>query len=250
VPNQEEVIAELARVLKTGGIAGFSEPGRLHSQSPQSQYEMKNYKVLENDIVLTEIFDIAKNYGFDDLKCKLISDKELSLSEYQSLTGSIEAKKMFELVGDNIHNLMNNKTVFFLFKGEFVLDSRSHMGMAHSISIDKKEFNVKAGNDLDLPLRVSNSGVARWLNENINDIGAVKIGTHLYDENEELLDSNFSRHLFTNPIEAGETVEKTITVNFNNTGVYNLSIDLVSEQICWFENTGSKPQIVKINVQE
>jgi ubiquinone/menaquinone biosynthesis C-methylase UbiE len=52
IPNQREVILELARVLKRGGIAGFSEPGRFHSQSPQSQYVMKNYTALENDIIL------------------------------------------------------------------------------------------------------------------------------------------------------------------------------------------------------
>jgi ubiquinone/menaquinone biosynthesis C-methylase UbiE len=47
VPNQTQVLREFFRVLKWGGVAGFSEPGRGHSQSPQSQYEMRNYRVLE-----------------------------------------------------------------------------------------------------------------------------------------------------------------------------------------------------------
>jgi ubiquinone/menaquinone biosynthesis C-methylase UbiE len=67
VPNQKEVISELGRVLKRGGIAGFSEPGRFHSQSPQSQSEMRNFNVLENDIIPTEIFSLAREYGFDDM---------------------------------------------------------------------------------------------------------------------------------------------------------------------------------------
>ena len=41
VPNPDEVIAEFGRVLRPGGLVGFSEPGRRHSQTAQSQYEMR-----------------------------------------------------------------------------------------------------------------------------------------------------------------------------------------------------------------
>src|SRR5262245_61777165 len=46
VPNPREVLAEFGRVLRPGGIAGFSEPGRKHSETPQSQQEMRDHKVL------------------------------------------------------------------------------------------------------------------------------------------------------------------------------------------------------------
>ena len=52
IPNVEQTIEEIYRVLKPGGIAGFSKPGRFHSQTPQSQEEMLQFSVLENDINL------------------------------------------------------------------------------------------------------------------------------------------------------------------------------------------------------
>ena len=251
VPNQDEVISELARVLKPGGIAGFSEPGRFHSQFSQSQYEMKNNKVLENDIVLPEIFTIALKHGFTDCKAKLINDLEVSFDDYQSLD-RYNSRSNPELEGTllaDVRNLMIAKTIFFLYKGPFVPDSRSHIGLSHSISIEKSQFDIKVGEDLNLSIKISNTGEAIWLNDNINDMGVVKVGTHLYDEQGNLLNLNFSRHYFESSVKPGEILYKTITIKFTDAGVFKLCIDLVSEEICWFENIGSKPQFVTITVK-
>lgn len=250
VPNQHEVISELARVLKPGGIAAFSEPGMFHSQSPQSQYEMKNYNVLENDIIITEIFAIASKYGFTDIKLKLVSDMTVSLYDYQLLTTGKVNRVLASTILENIRNVMIGKTIFFLHKGAVVLDSRSHIGLSHSISIigENNEFSVRAGEDLHIPIKVSNTGVARWLNENIHYIGVVFIGVHLYNQENTLLNLDFSRHVIKKIIEPSQIFEETIKLKFSEAGKFIISIDLVSENICWFENMGSKPLFVKINV--
>jgi ubiquinone/menaquinone biosynthesis C-methylase UbiE len=248
VPNQEEVISELARVLKRGGIAGFSEPGIYHSQSPQSQYEMKNYKVLENDILIPEIFALARKHGFTDIRVKLFGDTEVSFNQYKLLTSQI-VLKLLKIFSPKIWYRMTGKSIFFLFKGEYILDSRGPVGLSHSISLDKNVFSVKAGKDLDILIKVSNTGSARWLNENMNDIGVVRIGTHLYDEEKNLINLDFSRHDITSLTEPGATFEQTIKVKFNDVGAYKLAIDLVSENICWFEIVGSIPNLATINVE-
>lgn len=255
IPNQEEVIAELARVLKTGGIAGFCEPGQNHSQSAAAQYEMKNYNVLENDIFIAEIFAIAQKYGFTDIKLKLLSDMDVSLPQHQLLISKnqnpeleIHKVEMANGIINHIADVMTDKTIFSLYKGEFVSDSRSHSGLAHSISIDETLFFTKVGEDLTLSLRISNTGVGKWLNENIHDIGVVKIGTHLYDESGNLLNFEFSRHRIASVTAPGEAFEQIIKVRFSDAGVFKLSVDLVSERVSWFEPVGSKPQLLTVNV--
>jgi len=65
VPNPDEVVAEMGRVLRPGGIAGFSEPGPYHSSDAQSQHEMRRYGVPEFDLVLEDVWRRASAAGFD-----------------------------------------------------------------------------------------------------------------------------------------------------------------------------------------
>ncbi|MDQ5908549.1 MAG: hypothetical protein QG599_640, partial [Pseudomonadota bacterium] len=144
-----------------------------------------------------------------------------------------------------------NQTIFFLYKGALIHDSRSHFGLSHSMALattNHDRFSVRTGEELRIRLRISNTGFAHWLNENIHQIGVVLIGTHLYNEAHQLLNLDFSRHVIKNPIAPSETFEQDIYLRFDDVGQFHVSVDLVSEMICWFENTGSKPLHLQIDV--
>jgi SAM-dependent methyltransferase len=67
VANMRDVLFEMARVLRPGGLAGFSEPGPNHSKDAQSQHEMRRYGVPERDLVLEDVWAWARDAGFEDL---------------------------------------------------------------------------------------------------------------------------------------------------------------------------------------
>jgi SAM-dependent methyltransferase len=67
VANMRDVLSEMGRVLRPGGIAGFSEPGPNHSRDPQSQHEMRRYGVPERDLVIEDVWGWAAEAGFSDL---------------------------------------------------------------------------------------------------------------------------------------------------------------------------------------
>ena len=73
VPNPAEVMQELGRVLRPGGVAGFSEPGRHHSKGSRSQYKMKNYTALERDVVMDDIWRWARAAGFQNLELAIFN---------------------------------------------------------------------------------------------------------------------------------------------------------------------------------
>jgi SAM-dependent methyltransferase len=68
VANIPTVVAEMARVLRPGGLAGFSEPGPNHSTDPQSQHEMRRYGVPERDLVIEDVWASASGSGFGEIE--------------------------------------------------------------------------------------------------------------------------------------------------------------------------------------
>ncbi len=246
VPNPDEVIREFGRVLKTGGVAGFSEPGRHHSRSPQSQYEMQNHRVLENDIDLDQIFASAREAGFTSLTIRALNDMELSLDQYRAILGGSDQRALEHEVWRRTRDALLSRTIFFLHKGPLRRDSRSHIGLAHSIRVDHSETHVGPGSDAHVSLTISNVGDAHWLNTNSEIFGIVRLGAHLYDDTGRLLNVDHFRADLPRPVAPGEQVQMSVTVPLPSAGSCRLGFDLVAEGVTWFENQGSAPVSVAV----
>lgn len=248
IPNQQEILAEMARILKPGGIAGFSEPGRLHSQTPMSQKEMAEYDVLENDLVLEDVVALAYGAGFTGFTCKLGCGDELTLEEYVALVTRTPALALELRIASNIATTMTNKSIFFLQKGIRETDSRGVDGLNCEIKVEFNQVNVKAGEKFSLRCLLRNTGESRWLQRSPHDVGNVSVGAHLYDENNKLLNLDFGRSPLEKDVEPNEEVVCYLNLCIDAPGYYRIVIDMVAEQVCWFENLGVKPVTIDIMV--
>ena len=240
VPNADEVIGEFGRVLRDGGIAGFSEPGRDHSRSPQAQYEMRDHRVLENDIDLRAIFAAARDAGFTQLTARVSNDLEVSLDHYEAITER-RGDDVRGMIWSNTSDTMRSRTVFFLHKGEVRRDSRSHVGLAHAMRAARADDAVASGRPLTVDLHIQNTGKATWLRTNVREYGIVRVGTHLYDRHAQLIAIDHSRHDLPRAVDPGESIDMTIEVPLPPDGDFMVGIDLVAEGVMWFEHVGSIP---------
>lgn len=248
IPNQREILAEMARILKPGGIAGFSEPGRVHSQTAMSQKEMAEYDVLENDLVLEDVVALAYEVGFTEFSCKLGCGGNLSLEDYLALIDRKPSEILNRRIREDISSTMINKSVFFLQKGSLQNDSRGITGLDCHIEVGASLMQVRAGDEFSIHCLVRNSGRAKWLHKSLQTVGTVRIGTHLYDTAGKLLNLDFGRSSLERDIEPNEETVCVLHLRLPDPGQYRIMIDMVSEHVCWFENLGFKPVEVSVVV--
>lgn len=245
MPNQQDVLHELFRVLKPGGVVGMSEPGSTHSQTSQSQYEMREFDVLENDIDVAKIFNIAQSVGFTDIKLAARCRSFISLSEHQSLLGDKHDVKFGEKLLQNMRTTGKNKVVFFLHKGRPQYDSR----FAKYISGNVELLYARLNNDdpdrkcLGAKVRISNVGDSVWLKSGVSHIGVVLIGLHLYDETGQCKKYDWVRFDIDRQMFPGDYIEQllSIVIPCDLKGLHRIAIDLVSESVAWFEQLGHSP---------
>lgn len=174
--NQAEVMAEFARVLKPGGLAGFDEPGRHHSRAPQAQYEMREFGVVEGDIDLDSMAAMADSVGLEFLAADVLTVSPIwaGLAEFNDLVDTrVPTSRMHQELAHQIEN----KQLFLLRKpGIEVRDSRDRNGLSGRLIL--QNVMVSRGPSaviVEVIANVVNTGDNVWL-PSTDLIGGVSIG--------------------------------------------------------------------------
>ena len=251
VPNPGEVLAELSRILKEGGIAGFSEPGPNHSKTNQSQYEMRQFKVLENDIDVREIWFSAKRAGFARMELDVFYTEpfHLSLTEFEDFLNRGSSGELFLRL---TRIFMLDRRVFYLYKqGKSAApDSRVRTGLRADLKVTLASNKVRQGTPLVAQVTVTNTSREVWQPKSVG-LGGVLLGCHLLDPNGKVLAYEYFTHPLTpgegRPILPGETLQFRVRMPSPARGHYIMEFDLVSWLVTWFAMNGSPT--VKIPVE-
>ncbi|MGA7615909.1 MAG: class I SAM-dependent methyltransferase [Thermoanaerobaculia bacterium] len=253
VPNPQEVLWEMSRVLVDGGIAAFAEPGPRHSRAPQSQFEMKTFKVLENDVVVEDIWRMAQAAGFSDLRLAGFNAApfHVPLDGYRDLVDGGETSIHYI---DLTRQFLSNVRDFFLRKGERGPgDSRRPEGLRATIEISVDSTTVRVGETIRGRATVTNAGAPAWLPSEVPR-GGVSLAAHLFRGNGELVNFDYAwmklrAGVEGAPIREGESVSVDLAIPAPaEPGIYTLEFDAVSNQVCWFGQMGSKTVRVEITV--
>jgi SAM-dependent methyltransferase len=248
VPNQEEVLAEMARVLRPGGIAAFHEPGPIHSLSPQSQHEMRHFTVIENDIVLDEIEARARRAGFTDIDVAYFTGEFTPLTPEEFLAHRDGAAPPPAMATLFTRTKLREQTVFFLYRyGKDERTSRQATGLRAELQLDPASATIPADTPFEVTLYARNAGEATWLPTSAGR-GAVNVGVRL-ETGAGLVE--FSRLALPEPAGygffPGDEVRVVGTLPGLPRGRHRLVFDLVSEVVCWFEAVGSSPAKVTVD---
>ena len=247
VPNPDQVLAEMARILAPGGLIGMSEPLGAHSSTAESQREMRVYGVLENDIDFEGLCRQLRDRGLEGprFRAHTLPELELDLTERAAAIGGGPLPKRLE---DSCRDALRSSGVFFFSRPGEVLDSRSPKGLRHVIRPHRDRIVMQAGGVSIARVTVSNTGEARWLKGGIAEIGTVNVGSQLFDAQGNLLRMDLTRGALPRALEPGESIDVDVPLLIDQPGHYRIGFDMVSELVTWFAIGGSELAFIEAEV--
>ncbi len=107
---------------------------------------------------------------------------------------------------------------------------------------------VAPGELLSFPVRIENAGDTLWLTETVS-AGIVMPAVRVFDHAGDLVTEFHGQPMLPHPVAPGESVKIKIEYRApQRDGSYKLKLDLVDQQVCWFEERGSQPLMIEFTV--
>jgi SAM-dependent methyltransferase len=255
MPDYEAVLTELRRVLRPGARAAFSEPGRLHDQTPPARLAIERGAV-ERAVELGEIDRLARKVGFARLILKpyvypyLV---ELPYDEFRRYRFHLARTPFTQ--PDQIARFAIDYHLLFVLEapGSRPVTSanpRHHGVLQAEITLDPLPDAVPDRGPMVVRARMRNTGAAVWLHAARPFGGQVALGMKVCAANGRVLNDHVFRVPLPRDVAPGESVEVAapLRLPWLEPGRYQLRFDLLSEQVAWFEGFGSPAVVHEITV--
>ena len=252
LPNPGELLREMRRVVRSGGIVAMSEPGRGHGASASSVEEVAETGVLENELVVEEIAELALASGF--AAARVVVAPNLPIAEVDALQlRSFMGGQRFARYWRDLCASLDGHHYVLLFADDPQPTTRRPKRLKCIITIreSSQDIRMKRGERRTLHVDLFNAGDTRWLHGE-NRPGWTRLGAHLYrvDPGRMLVDFDWLRVAL--PHDVAPEQQARIDVTFpaiEAPGSYLVVIDLVTEGSAWFADRGSIPLSVSCVVE-
>jgi SAM-dependent methyltransferase len=246
--NEDEVMRNLAAMLPVGGVLFILEGERppAGSATEAELYGvMCEYGTLESPFDYGHLRQILDEHGF------------AVIGDYASINGLFER----EIIKDDLlplkdvplnYHYLACKKVSENAPASTVPDSRRPGLLRARIAAISAEFGqIHPGQLLQVELEIENTGDTLWLVGRETRTGVVMPGIRIRDAAGVLVSEFHGEPPLPHAVAPGEKVHLRIEPAApQSAGKYTLKIDLVNQQVCWFEDVGSEPLSIEFEVRE
>src|SRR4051812_31224547 len=262
VPDMDTAVHEVARVLDDEGVAVFSEPGIGHSAMPISTAAVRDYGVLEQEILIEPFIESCRRAGFTHVRvCPIayvIPEFQLSpedWSRWKQLPRQKRPLRALEKIwraGLEFFGLGKQSILFEeafamrlvrLFQQPveehpFIVASKKETSLREqrvcraSIEVVSAPRSVRPLEAVRLELIIGNTGTTAWqtYQPTKSESGQVRIGVQLLDSASRVITRDFARGDFDSEVQPGESGVVRTTFNAPaEPGQYVLKFDVVAE---------------------
>jgi SAM-dependent methyltransferase len=266
--NEHAVLKHLAAMLDYGGQL-FVLEGERPPEGSETEEElrsvMREYETLESPFSREYLLSLLREHGF------------AVVGDYLSVNGLFDRER---LDGDRLplhdvpaSNYLLCKKVS-LVDGK-ILDSRNPGRLCAKITLadqasssslaprashprtddettlrNQNQLSVAPGEMIRLAIEIENTGDTLWLVSRAAPKGSVRLGVKILNESDEVIDEVHGSPPLPRALAPGEKVLLMVTrLAPRSKGKYRLRVDLLDQDICWFEQQNSEPLELRFEIQ-
>lgn len=244
--DEQAVFRHLSAMLDYGGLLFILEGDKPPEGSP-AEAELID--------VMREFGTLESPYSIEYLHALLRGNGLAVLRDYVSVSGLFDRAMLEEgslrgVAPAGVNYLLCKKV---MRGGEALTmpDSLNPGELAARLTpLEEWTGHLARRDNLELSLRVENTGDTLWLIGPAVMTGVVTLGIRLFDAEGRIVDERHGEPPLPHALAPGESVN--VQINFpmrHEPGVYTLKIDLIDQHICWFEQRGSSPLVLSLDVR-
>lgn len=241
---EQRVLANLAAMLAEGGQLFVLEgecPPEGSATEDELREAMREYETLESPFSREYLLSLLREHGF------------AIVGDYVSVNGLFDRETIdgsrLPLAEPPAFNYLLCKKVST--KDGNVRDSRNPGVLRARFSLlSELSSMVAPGARLEASIRIENVGDTLWLVSRAAPKGTVRLGVKILTDRDEVIDEVHGSPPLSRAIAPGEDICVTIDRPApSQAGSYKLKIDLVDQDICWFEQHDSAPLVLPFEVR-
>ena len=243
--DEHAVFKNIAAMLNYGGqlfVLEGERPPEGSATEEELRGVMRQYETLESPFTRDYLLSLLRENGFavvgDYLSINALFEREATVSG------------CLPIVETPAFNYLLCKKV--LSPGREVRDSRNPGVLRARLTLHGElPGTVAPGEAFSVQVELENTGDTLWLVSRTAPKGTVRLGVKIINENDEVVDEVHGSPPLPRAMAPGEKVSLKITRPAPKVmGAYALKLDLVDQDICWFEQQGSEPLAIPFAVRD
>jgi SAM-dependent methyltransferase len=244
--DERAVLAHLVAMLDDWGTL-FVLEGERPPEGSATEQELRG--------VMLEYETLESPFSREYLRALLVQHGFAVTGDYVSVNGLFEREMLNEeqmlIVQPAAVNYLLCKKLGMMEGGGSIFDTREpHLLGARWTILGEWRGLVAPLAQLELSFEVENTGDTIWLVSRAALKGTVRVGQRVIDERGAILDEVHGVPLLPRAVAPGEKVSLRLKRQAPQApGAYTLKLDLVDQDICWFEQRGSAPLLLPFRVE-
>jgi 2-polyprenyl-3-methyl-5-hydroxy-6-metoxy-1,4-benzoquinol methylase len=244
--DERAVVRNLAAMMDVGGQLFILEGERPPAGS-RSEEELRG--------VMREFGTLESPFDYEYLRALLDEHGFAVVGDYVSVNGLFEREMLegdrlpLRTLATNYHYLTCKKVCEGAHASTVPDSRRPNLLRARFRVLAALPERVAPGELLTVPLAIENAGDTLWLAGQTVRAGIVMPAVRVFDETGALVSEFHGEPLLPRAVAPGETVRLKIEYAApRRAGSYTLKLDLVDQHVCWFEQRGSEPLLIRFDV--